>query len=406
MESLLKIKNQFPALTQQVNNHSFVYLDSAATTLKPEVVIESIKNFYNFETFNVHRGAHFLGQKVTQKFEDSREVIRTFLNAKSEDEIIFTKGTTEGLNLLASSLSEKNFKKDDVILLTEMEHHANIVPWQVIAQRLGLNIQYIKILPDGALDLLDLEQKLSQFKPKLVSFTACSNVLGTVNDTKKIIEMSQAAGALTVVDAAQIVTHEAIDVQKLNCDFLVFSAHKLFGPTGFGVLYGKKDLLNELPPYQFGGSMIVEVLPNHSTWNVLPFKFEAGTPHVEGAIATAAAIRFVSQVGFEKIHAHKSKLNELIQKRLQADDELEVYGTTLNKTPVYSFNLKGTHHSDVAQILDQQGIAVRAGHHCAQPLLRKFNITGSVRASFSIYNDENDVDLFFKALQKAKDLLL
>lgn len=403
---MLNIKKDFPALKQKIHDQDFVYLDSAATTLKPQRVIDTISHFNSYETFNVHRGSHFLGQRITQKFEESREVIKNFLGAESSDEIIFTKGTTEGLNLIAHSLGQDYLQDGDTILLTLMEHHANIVPWQMLASRKKIKIEYIDLLPDGSLDEKDFEKKLMLFKPKVVSFTASSNVLGTLTPIEKIVEKARQIGAITIVDGAQIVSQHPVNMQNLKCDFFVFSAHKLFGPMGFGVVYGKKSLLQDLPPYQGGGSMIAEVFSQHSSWNVLPFKFEAGTPHIEGALGTAEAIKYLHELGFENIKLHKDKLTQLVFEQFKRYPEVELYGTATNKSPIFAFNLKGAHHSDVAQLLDQQGVAVRAGHHCAQPLLKWLNRSGSVRASFSIYNNELDVEKFFMALNKAKGMLL
>lgn len=403
---MLKIKKDFPALEQKVYGQDFIYLDSAATTLKPQPVIDTIAQFNKLETFNVHRGSHFLGQKITEKFETAREKIQNFIGAQSSEEIIFTKGTTEGLNLIAQCLSYEHIHEGDTILLTQMEHHANIVPWQMISLRKKIQLKYVDVLEDGSLDQTDFEAKLIKYKPKVVSLTACSNVLGTINPISELVALAKKQNAICVVDGAQIVSQYQIDVKKINCDFFVFSAHKLFGPTGFGVLYGKKDLLNVLPPYQGGGSMIAEVLPEYSTWNILPFKFEAGTPHIEGALGTATAIDYIQQIGFDAIQAHKNNLVKIINEQSNLLGGLLVYGKTALKAPIFSFNLVGAHHSDVSQLLDQQAIAVRAGHHCAQMLMKRFSTTGSVRASFSIYNDEIDVEKFFSALKKAKDMLV
>ncbi len=399
------IRAQFQALTQKVNGQNLVYLDSAATTLKPKVVVDRIANYYSFESSNVHRGAHALSDQATAHFEEARTSIKNFINADSADEIVFTKGTTESLNLLAFSYAKSNLKENDLILLTEMEHHANIVPWQMLATEKKLKIEFVRVLENGELDEDDLKAKLN-FGPKIFSFTACSNTLGTINDVEKLTNLGHQAGAIVCVDAAQWVSQDKTDVQKWNVDFLVFSAHKIFGPTGFGVLYGKRKLLEKMPPYQGGGSMISKVTTTGTTFNDIPFRFEAGTPHIEGAIATDAALSFFNQLDLQKLHQHEQMLLQLATEGLQKIKDIQIYGLVKNKGPILSFNLKGAHHSDVGQILDQTGVAVRAGHHCTQPLMNRYGITGTVRASFSIYNSVADVRALCEGVKKAQEMLL
>lgn len=405
MISVNQIRSQFPALSQKVNGQDLVYLDSAATTLKPQVVVDRIQKFYALEASNVHRGAHFLSDQATQAFEAAREKIRAFIGASAVEEIIFTRGTTEGVNLVATSYGENFLNAGDEIVITELEHHANLVPWQNLALKKNLKLKYIPVGKDGDLDLSGLDQIITD-KTKFVAFTGCSNLLGTITPFEKVIAAAKKVGAKTFMDAAQLVSQQKINVQFLDVDFLVFSAHKLFGPYGFGALYGKKDLLDQMPPYQFGGSMISEVKFDKTTYNGTPFKFEAGTPHIEGAIGTAVALDFFNQYPIEEIFKHEQKILNLVKEKLSAISEIEIYPHGEKHAAIISFNLKGAHHSDVGQILDQQGIAVRVGHHCVQPLLKKMNLTGTIRASFSIYNSEEDVQKLYEGLLKARKMLL
>lgn len=401
-----QIRSQFPALNQMVRGKQLVYLDSAATTLKPQVVVDAITRFYSLETANVHRGAHFLSDNATAKFEKARQAIATFLGANvSPEEIVFVKGTTEALNLIAVSLGEIAVSSGDEILLTEMEHHANLVPWQMLAQRKNAILKFVEVLPNGELSLDDFRKKLSA-KTKIFAFTACSNTLGTVNDIALLTQEAHKVGAKVVVDGAQFVTYDQCQVKKWDCDFFVFSSHKLFGPFGFGALYGKKSWLDQMPPYQGGGSMISQVELQQSTYNVAPFRFEAGTPHVEGAIGTHAAIDYQESLNWTAIREYKKSLTEYALQSLESLDFVQLYGRAMQRAAIFSFNIEGAHHSDVSQILDQQAIAVRAGHHCTQPLMKRFNITGSVRASLSVYNSKEDIDALVKGLIKAREMLL
>lgn len=404
-ELLKSLRDEFPALQQKVNGKDLVYLDSAATALKPRSVIERLNKFYSYETANVHRGAHHLSDAATAEFEKARETIRVFLNADSIEEIIFTKGTTEGINLVAQSYGQEFLNEGDEIVLTELEHHSNIVPWQILAKKRKCVLKYISASETGALNEADIETVIGS-KTKMVVFTGCSNIVGTLTPIEKIVQKAKSVGAVTLLDAAQYVTQKKTDVKKLGVDFLVFSAHKLFGPFGFGVLYGKKELLNKMAPYQSGGSMISTVAYEETSFNHLPFKFEAGTPHVSGAIGTMSAIEFLNNYPIEDLFSHEQKLMQSLLEEFRQIEGMKIFGDNSNKAAIVSFNLAGAHHSDIGQILDQQGVAVRVGHHCTQPLLAKFKITGTVRASISIYNNENDVAQLVEAVKKAQRMLL
>ena len=400
-----KIRSEFPLLSKKIRSKNLVYLDSAATALKPWSVIERISHFYTYETANVHRGAHFLADQATAFFEKSRESARQFINAESTEEIIFTKGATEAINLVAQTWGKSNLKKGDEILLTEMEHHANIVPWQMIANEVGATIKVAQITDEGELDYQDVQKKLSS-KTKIFSFTACSNALGTVNDCAKLTKMAHQVGALTLVDGAQMVANRPVDIKAMNADFFVFSGHKLFGPYGVGILYGQRAILEKMPPYQGGGSMISEVTFEKTTYNAIPTRFEAGTPNIEAVIAMSSAIEYVQKLGWKNIIDHESLLLRAATEKLLEIPEIQIIGQAKDKAPVLSFTLKGAHHADVGQILDQENVAVRVGHHCAQPLMKRFGISGTVRASFSVFNNLADVDSLVNGVIKAKGLLL
>ncbi len=404
MLNMDEIRSQFPALTQKVHGHDLVYLDSAATTLKPKVVIDRIAKFYSYETANVHRGAHHLADAATGEFEAARETIRQFVGAESTEEIIFTRGTTESINMVADTYGAHYLNERDEIVVTEMEHHSNLVPWQVLAQKKKCVLKYIEVLANGELDLVSLDQVITK-KTKIVAFTGCSNILGTLTPIETIVKKAKSVGAVTLLDAAQYVSQKKVDVKKLGVDFLVFSAHKLFGPFGFGVLYGRKEILNEMPAYQYGGSMISTVDFQKTTFNVLPFKFEAGTPHVEGAVGTKTAIDFFNQIDKTKLFDYEQNLMKMAEAELNTIEGLHLFGQAKEKAAIVSFNFKGLHHSDLGQILDQYGIAVRVGNHCTQPLLKKFGLTGTVRASISIYNNQNDIEKLIDGVKKAKRML-
>ena len=404
-QTFAKVRSDFPALTQQFHGKDLVYLDSAATTLKPQQVVDRIAKFYLYESANVHRGAHSLSDLATTHFENARKRIAQFIGAPTTEEIVFVRGTTEGINLVAQTFGATQLKSGDQILITEMEHHANIVPWQMIAEKTGAEVIAAKVLENGELDLEDYKNKLSK-RTKIVAFTACSNTLGTVNDSKLLTKLAHEVGAKVLVDGAQLVSQAAVNVQDIDCDFFVFSAHKLFGPFGFGVLYGKRQILDQMPPYQGGGSMISQVTLAKTTYNDVPFRFEAGTPHIEGAIGLHAAIDYVESIGFPAIHDWEMSLLKSATQKLIEIPDVVLVGEAANKGALISFNLKGAHHSDVGQILDQAGVAVRAGHHCTQPLMARWGVPGTVRASFSIYNNQNDVEALTKAVIKARELLL
>jgi cysteine desulfurase/selenocysteine lyase len=402
-DDLKKIRSDFPELTQKVRGKPLVYLDNAASTLKPLCVINTINRHYSSEAANIHRGVHYLSELGTIKYENTRQRVLEFINAKYSHEIIFTKGTTDALNLVAQSYGGEFLKPGDEILLSTMEHHANIVPWQVVAQKTGAIIRAIPISDSGEL-LMDEYKKLLSRRVKIVSLSMVSNSLGTINPIKQMIKLAHEVDAITVVDAAQAVSHMKIDVQKLNCDFLAFSSHKLFGPTGVGVLYGKEKYLEKMPPYQCGGDMIDRVSFEKTTYADLPFKFEAGTPHIAGGIALKSAIDYVLDIGFEKIQKYESELFQYANERLLEIEGLYHFGKSLNKVSIFSFNLADIHHQDVGTILDQQGIAVRTGHHCNQPLWQHYKVTGTVRASFSIYNTQDEVDGLINGIKKVKEL--
>ncbi len=382
-----------------------MYLDSAASALKPRSVVDRLSNYYLYESSNVHRGSHYLSDQGTSNYENSREKVRGFINADSCQEIIFTKGTTESINLVAQSWGYSQLKQGDEILLTEMEHHSNIVPWQILAEKVGAVIKVLPIVDErGNLCEESFERLLSE-KTKMVAITHCSNTLGTINDIERIVKKAKAIGAKVLVDGAQAVCCQKVDVKKLDCDFYAFSGHKLWGPYGIGVLYGKKDILNEMPPYQSGGSMISEVSFLKTTFGELPNKFEGGTPHIAGAIGLSEAIDYTLSVGIEAIHSHGEMLLKEASEGLKAIDGLRVIGEAEKKTSLISFVIEGVHHSDLGQILDEQGVAIRTGHHCTQPLMEKLGLPGTTRASFSMYNTRSDVEALIEGVKKSVELL-
>jgi cysteine desulfurase/selenocysteine lyase len=403
--SVVEIKKQFPALKQKFSGQDFVYLDTTNTSLKPQVVIDRIQQFYSYESSNVHRGGYQWSSRTTQNFENSRQRVAQFIGAKLAEEIIFVRGATEGINLVAYCLGKKFLSAGDEIIISEMEHHANIVPWHILQENLKIQVRAAKINDRGELDLDHLKSLLSA-KTKVVALTACSNTTGTITPFKKITQMVRDnSKAFILADGAQIVTEMPVNVQDWDVDFFVFSAHKIFGPTGIGVLYGKKHILDQFPPYQGGGSMISRVTLTNTTFNEVPLRFEAGTPHIEGVVALPTALNFIEGLGWENLRLHKKALLNEATQMLKNLGDVDIYGEAQEKSAILSFNLKGLHHSDVAQILDEQGIAVRAGHHCTQPLMDRFKISGCVRASFSIYNDTTDIEKLKKGLIKARELL-
>lgn len=397
-----KIRQDFSILEQIINDEPLVYLDNAATTQKPKQVLEVLNNYYEKDNANVHRGVHTLAERATAAYEASREKARAFINAKSTKEVLFTRGTTTGLNWV-THFADEVLQEDDEVIISIMEHHSNVVPWQEVCRKNGAHLVYV-YLKDGALDMTDLRSKLSS-KTKFVSIAHVSNVLGCVNLVKEIAELAHEVGAYMVVDGAQSAPHMTIDVQELDCDFFTLSGHKMLGPTGIGVLYGREEILNQMSPVEFGGEMIDFVHEQKSTWTDLPWKFEAGTPNIAGAIALGAAIDYLTELGMDKVQAHEHELVSYVLPKLQAIDGLTVYGPqeVSKHTGVIAFNLDGLHPHDVATALDYEGVAVRAGHHCAQPLISHLGIHSAVRASFYIYNTKEDCDKLVEAIIKTKE---
>jgi len=398
------IKSYFPILNQQVNGHPLVYLDSAATSQKPSQVIEAIKHYYEFDNSNVHRGVHTLGNRATDKYEGARDKVRNFINAKSTEEIIFTRGTTTALNTVASSYGRANVGQGDEIVISQMEHHSNIIPWQQLAKEKNATLKYIDLEADGTLDLEKVRATITP-KTKIVSVSMASNVLGTINPIKEIAKIAHANGAVMVADAAQAAPHMKIDVQDLDVDFLGFSGHKMCGPTGIGVLYGKKEHLEKMEPIEFGGEMIDFVGLHDSTWKELPWKFEGGTPIIAGAIGLGAAIDFLNEVGLDNIAQHEHKLVGYAMDQLETIEGLKFFGPRdpMKRCGLVTFNLDDVHPHDVATVLDMNGIAVRAGHHCAQPLMKCLQQVATARASFYLYNTEEDIDRLVAGLRTAKE---
>ncbi|MGB4853918.1 MAG: cysteine desulfurase [Ignavibacteria bacterium] len=403
--NVLKLREQFPILNQSVNGKPLVYLDNAATNQKPLSVINSISNYYETINSNVHRGLHTLSERATEAYEGSREKVREFINAKSTNEIVFVRGTTEGVNLVASTFGKVNVKEGDEIIVTEMEHHSNLVPWQNLCREKNAVLKYIPVNDEGELILDDLEKLITE-KTKFISVVYISNTLGTINPIKKIIETAHRHNVPVMLDAAQAAPHLKIDVQDLDCDFLAFSGHKIYGPTGIGVLYAKEKFLEEMPPYQFGGEMIKSVSYEQTVYNDLPYKFEAGTPNISGAISLGAAIDFINSTGLEVIADQEKKLFDYAMKRMNEMGGIRFIGTAKEKASVISFLLEGIHPYDTGSILDNLGIAVRTGFHCTQPLIeQKYKLPGTVRASFAVYNTTEEIDIFAEGLKKVKQML-
>ena len=399
------VRKDFPILDQKVHDKPLVYLDNGATTQKPQAVIDALDHYYKVDNSNVHRGAHTLSDRATIAFEDARKTVQSFLNAEHPEEIIWTRGTTESINIVAQSYGSAFIKKDDVILVSAMEHHANIVPWQMLCERTGAILRAIPVLENGELDMTAFNE-LIKGNVKFVSLVHVSNALGTVNPVAEGIEKSHAAGAKVLIDGAQSVAHFPVDVQALDADFYVFSGHKVFGPTGIGCLYGKKALMDAMPPVQGGGEMIEKVSFAGTTYQGLPFKFEAGTPNIGGAIALDAGLKYVMNLDRDAMAAYEDDLLQYAHDKAAQCEGMKVIGTAKEKAGVLSFLIEGTHPADVGMLLDQQGVAVRTGHHCAMPIMDQFCIPGTARASFSIYNTKADVDALFTALEKVKMFLL
>ena len=401
--TLNKIRSDFPALNQNINGRPLIYFDNAATTLKPEVVTDSIVTYYNSINSNVHRGVHFLSQEATDAFENARISIQKFINAAHSHEIIFTKGTTESINLIAYSFSKNFINEGDEIIISVMEHHANIVPWQMVCEEKGAKLKIIPMDETGNLIIEDFENLISE-KTKIVSVSHISNVLGTINPVKKIIEISHKHNVPVMLDGAQGIVHKKIDVTELDCDFYCFSGHKVYGPMGVGVLYGKEKWLEKMPPYQTGGEMIKNVTFKKTTFNELPFKFEAGTPNVGGVIGLQAALNYLSATGLDIIYDYEEELLKYAIEKLSLIEGLKSYGTASNKSGVISFLLDGIHQYDAGTILDKLGIAVRTGSHCAQPLIDSLGISGTIRASFAMYNTKDEIDKFAEAILTVQEM--
>jgi cysteine desulfurase/selenocysteine lyase len=396
------IRSLFPILQQQMNGHPLVYLDSAATSQKPIQVIETLRRYYERDNSNVHRGVHTLGTRATDAYEGARAKLSRFINSESTEQIIFTRGTTTAINLVASSYGKSICGPGDEIVITPMEHHSNLIPWQQLAKATGAILKYIPLQPDGTIQLSDVEATMSTLT-KIVSIVYVSNVLGVINPIKEIAAIAHKYGAKIVVDGAQSTPHMKVDVQDLDCDFYALSGHKMCGPTGIGALYGKRSLLNEMEPIEFGGEMIDFVELHGSTWKDLPWKFEGGTPIIAGAIGLGAAVDFLEEIGLNEIEKHDRKITAYALNRLSEIDELKIYGPTVHRASLITFNLGDIHPHDVATVLDAEGVAIRAGHHCCQPLMRWLQVSSTARASFYLYNTEEDVDRLVSSLLKTKE---
>jgi cysteine desulfurase / selenocysteine lyase len=404
MKTIEQIRNEFPILTRTVHGKPLVYLDNGATSQKPQSVISCIENYYATYNSNIHRGVHHLSQIATSAYEEGRNIIQEFINAKHNHEIIFTKGTTDGINLVASTFGRKFISENDEIIISAMEHHSNIVPWQMLCEWTGATLKIIPINSLGEI-IYDEFLKLLSEKTKLIAVTHISNTLGTINPIEKIIADGHKVGAKILIDAAQSVPHCALDVQKLDCDFLVFSGHKMFGPTGVGILYGKEAILNEMPPYQGGGDMIKEVTFEKTTYNCLPHKFEAGTPNIVGGIGLAEAVKYINSIGYDFIASQEEELLNYGTQKLLEIEGLRIIGIAEHKASVISFLIDGIHPFDLGTILDQLGIAIRTGHHCTQPLMDFYKIPGTARASFAFYNTKEEIDVLINGIHRAVKML-
>ena len=398
------IRQQFPVLNREVKGKPLIYLDNAATSQKPQLVIDALVNYYSSYNANIHRGIHTLAEEATMAFENTRDAVQQFINAESREQIVFTRGTTEGINLVAYTWGRQNINAGDEIIISTMEHHSNIVPWQILCEEKGAILKVIPISDEGELLLSEYEKLLST-KTKLVSIVHVSNSLGTINPVKQIIDAAHKAGAIVLVDGAQSTVHLDIDVQEMDCDFFVFSSHKLYGPTGVGVLYGKKHLLESMPPFHGGGEMIKEVTFEKTTYNELPYKYEAGTPNIADTIAFKTALDFIHKTGKEKIRRHEKELLAYATAQLEQIPGLKIIGKAREKVSLVSFVIDKLHPQDIGILLDNRGIAVRTGHHCTQPLMNRFGITGTVRASFAVYNTKEEIDELIIGLQKAIKML-
>ena len=398
-----KIRTQFPLLHQKVNGKDLVYFDNAASTQKPQVVINALNHYYSNDNANIHRGVHYLSQEATDKFEDTRNTVKGFINAKNSCEITFTKGATDSINLVANGYRSL-LNKGDVIIISEMEHHSNIVPWQMCCEDSGATLKVIPILDDGDLDMEAFENLLSE-KTELVAITHISNALGTINPIEEIITATHKVGAKILIDGAQATPHTSVNVQELDVDYYCFSAHKMYGPTGVGVLYGKEALLDELPPYQGGGEMIKEVSFEKTTYADLPHKFEAGTPNIAGVVAFKASLDFITSLGIENIEKHEDQLEQYAAEQLSKISGMQFIGEAKKRAALVSFNIEGLHSYDIGILLDKMGIAIRTGHHCAQPIMEHYKIPGTARISFAIYNTKQEIDVCITAIKKAQTML-
>ena len=403
MLDIKKIRSEFPILNREVNGEKLIYLDNGATTQKPKSVIDAISNYYKDENSNVHRGVHFLSGLATDKFEQTRKAVKDFIGAQHNHEIIFTKGATDSINLVANGYSFL-LKKGDEVIISELEHHSNIVPWQICCNNSGATLKVIPLLENGELDMISFEELISK-KTKIVAVSHISNTLGTINQVEKIIKKSHEMGARVLIDGAQATTHLNLNMVQLKADFYVFSGHKMYGPTGVGILYGNENALNLLPVYQSGGEMIKDVSFSGTTYAPLPHKFEAGTPNIAGVIALKAAIDFVLELGVENILVHERKLLKYATDEILKIEGLKIYGTSKNKTGIISFNIDGIHHYDIGVIIDKLGVAIRTGHHCTQPIMERYKIPGTARISFAIYNTTKEIDICIDAIKKAKNML-
>lgn len=403
MYDLNTVRGNFPILSRQVYNRPLVYLDNAATTQKPACVVDAMVNEYYTVNANVHRGVHFLSQQATDLHEAARETVRQFINARESREIVFTRGTTESLNLVATAYGEAFLNEGDEVIVSVMEHHSNIVPWQMLRERKGIVLKVAPMTDEGVLDL-EATERLFTPRTKLLSVAHVSNVLGTVNPVKQLAAMAHAHGAHILVDGAQSVPHFKVDVQDLDCDFLVFSGHKVYGPTGIGVLYGREALLDAMPPYQSGGEMIARVTFEHTTYERLPFKFEAGTPDYVGTHALAEALRYVNNLGMDQIHAHEAELTRYAIEQMQLIPGMHLYGTAPGKDAVVAFNVGDIHPLDLGTLLDRLGIAIRTGHHCAQPLMARCGVEGMARASFALYTTREEVDALVQGIDRVRKM--
>lgn len=403
MYDINTVRKDFPILGREVYKRPLVYLDNAATTQKPRCVVEAIANEYYSVNANVHRGVHFLSQQATDLHEAARETVRRFINARDVAEVVFTRGTTESLNLVASSYGEAFLHEGDEVIVTVMEHHSDIVPWQLLRERKGIVLKVVPMTDEGVLDL-DAYEQLFTPRTRLVCVAHVSNVLGTVNPVKRMAEIAHAHGAHILVDGAQSVPHFKVDVQDIGCDFMVFSGHKVYGPTGIGVLYGREDLLDRMPPYQGGGEMIARVTFEHTTYERLPFKFEAGTPDYVGSHALAVALDYVSALGMNHIRAHERALTQYAMEQMQAIEGMHLFGTAPDKDAVVAFNVGNIHPLDLGTLLDRLGIAIRTGHHCAQPLMQRCGVEGMARASFALYNTREEVDALVQGIDRVRKM--